>query len=75
MNSIQNGCSNIGLKPNMNGNQKADDNSMMEVILKNTDIKSSNSQYGNPNGLPGVRNRTRQTNGGKLRINSIQSKI
>lgn len=79
MNGIHNGCSNLnGLKPNMNGNQnKADDNSMMEEILKGTDSKGSNGQYGsNTNisgqlcgGLPGRRNRIRQTNGSKLFIN------
>ncbi len=54
----------------MNGHQnKADDNSMVEVILKNStnDLKQSNGPYGsNSNisapagGLPGVRGRTRQ---------------
>jgi hypothetical protein len=69
-----------GLKPNINGTHqnKADDTSMMEVILKNTvnDTKHNNGQYGsNTNitspingGLPGVRGRTRVSTGSKLNL-------
>ena len=55
----------------MNGHQnKADDNSMVEVILKNStnELKQSNGHYGSngniqapAGGLPGVRGRTRQS--------------
>ena len=81
MNGFHNGCSNMnGLKPNINGTHqnKADDTSMMEVILKNTvnDTKHNNGQYGsNTNitspingGLPGVRGRTRVSTGSKLNL-------
>ena len=79
MNGFHNGCSNMnGLKPNINGTHqnKADDNSMMEIILKpslnDNKNNSGHHHYGsNTNitsplngGLPGVRGRTRVSTGG-----------
>jgi hypothetical protein len=81
MNGFHNGCSNMnGLKPNINdiSQNKADDNSMMQIILKPTlnDNKNnsghhygSNTNISSPlNGLPGVRGRTRVSTGGLCRI-------
>ena len=77
MNGFHNGCSNMnGLKPNINdiSQNKADDNSMMQIILKptlNDNKNNSGHHYGsNTNitsplyGLPGVRGRTRVSTGG-----------
>lgn len=82
MNGFHNGCSNMnGLKPNIHAvhQNKADDTSMMEVILKNTsnDTKHNGTgHYGSitnitspiNGGLPGVRGRTRVSTGGEISL-------